>query len=88
MPSEELVLIAEPLIPVLIIGDTNVLLVNVCDLFTITAFWEPSINVKSYMINKKMERGKRVKKDFEYNSLNNKNTLDLKKIKEIIKKSY
>ena len=49
--------------------------------------WEPSINVKTYMVDKKKERGKRVKKDFEYNSFNNKDTLNIKGIKKIIQKN-
>ena len=49
--------------------------------------WEPSINVKTYMVDKKKERGKRVKKDFEYNSFNNKDTLNIIGIKKILKKN-
>ena len=48
--------------------------------------WEPSTNVKTYMVDKKKEKGKRVKRDFEYNSLNNQNKLDLKGIKKILQK--
>ena len=50
--------------------------------------WEPSVNVKTYMIDKKNEKGKRVKKDFEYNSFNNRDTLDIKGITKILKKIY
>tara|TARA_A100001011_G_scaffold363938_1_gene414239 strand:+ start:45 stop:1064 length:1020 start_codon:yes stop_codon:yes gene_type:complete len=49
--------------------------------------WEPSINVRTYMVDKKKEKGKRVKKDFEYNSFNNKDILDLKGIKQILQKN-
>ncbi len=49
--------------------------------------WEPSINVRTYMVDKKREKGKRVKKDFEYNSFNNKDILDLKGIKQILQKN-
>ena len=49
--------------------------------------WEPSINVRTYMVDKKKEKGKRVKKDFEYNSFNNKDILDLNGIKQILQKN-
>jgi len=49
--------------------------------------WEPSINVRTYMVDKKKEKGKRVKKDFEYNSFNNKDILDIKDIKQILQKN-
>ncbi len=49
--------------------------------------WEPSVNAKTYMIDKKKERGKRVKKNFKYNSFNNKDILNIHTIKKILKKS-
>ncbi len=49
--------------------------------------WEPSINVKTYMVDKRKERGKKVKKNFEYNSFNNKDTLSIKGIKKILQKN-
>lgn len=49
--------------------------------------WEPNVNVKTYMIDQKKERGRRVKKNFEYNSLNNKDILNIHTIKKILKKS-
>ncbi len=48
---------------------------------------EPLVwNVKSYMIDKNGVKGKRVKKDFEYNSFINKNFLSVKNISKILKK--
>ena len=44
------------------------------------------IKGKSYMIDKNGARGKRVKKDFEYNSFINKNFLSVKNIRKILKK--
>ncbi len=49
--------------------------------------WEPNVNVKTYMIDQKKERGRRVKKNFEYNSHNNKDILNILAIKKILKKS-
>ena len=48
--------------------------------------WEPSVNLRTYMIDKKKEKGKRVAQNFEYNSLKNKDMLDVNGIKKILKK--
>ena len=50
------------------------------------SIWEPNTNVKTYFINAIKEKGKRVKNDFEYNSFNNKNKLDIEGIKKILKR--
>ena len=48
--------------------------------------WEPSVNLRTYMIDKKKEKGKRVAQNFEYNSLKNKDMLDVNGIKKVLKK--
>ena len=48
--------------------------------------WEKNIHVQTFMINKKKEKGKKVKKGFEYNSLNNPDMINIKSIQKILKK--
>ena len=50
------------------------------------AIWQPGTNVRTYRVDKRKERGKKVKKDFEYNSFNNKDILKIADIKKLLKK--
>lgn len=48
--------------------------------------WKSSVNVKSYLTDRIGERGNKVKRNFEYNSLNNSNFLKIKEILNLLKK--
>jgi len=48
--------------------------------------WEKNIHVQTFMINKRKEKGTKVKKGFEYNSLNNPDMINIKSIQKILKK--
>lgn len=48
--------------------------------------WEKNIHVQTFMINKRREKGTKVKKGFEYNSLNNPDMINIKSIQKILKK--
>ncbi|MDB9760440.1 UDP-N-acetylglucosamine 4,6-dehydratase (inverting) [Pelagibacteraceae bacterium] len=50
------------------------------------SIWTENVNVKTYLKNNILEKGKKVAEDFEYNSLINKDRLGIKEIKRLLQK--